>query len=157
MQQADLDRFKTWLTVYGAKVVALHANEVLRFRHGKRNGVVTRKKNGGLDPTPVAAHYFEAFLDKRPMPNKPVRRSNEIPSAIEIVFSRDGATCFYCDKPLGADVTREHLLSRSHGGATHPANLVLAHKRCNNDARNCAIVEKIKLRDDLRTGGRSHS
>ncbi len=150
MQQAELDRFKTWLAKHGAEIVPPKANEVIRFRNGRHKGVVQRTKKGELVLSPVAGAYFEAFTDKRPMPAKPVRQNIKTPSIIENLLARDGTNCFYCHEPLGEDLTREHLFSQAHGGPAHIANLALAHKRCNADARDLPVVEKIKRRDNLR-------
>lgn len=46
----------------------------------------------------------------------------------------------------------EHLLSRCHGGRSNMANMVLAHVTCNQEADNLPLVEKIKLRDQMRAG-----
>jgi 5-methylcytosine-specific restriction endonuclease McrA len=39
--------------------------------------------------------------------------------------------CFYCDAPVGAKATVDHLIPRAYGGTDEPANIVLAHRRCN--------------------------
>lgn len=39
--------------------------------------------------------------------------------------------CFYCLKPMGRDVTAEHLVARMDGGNDTPANIVAACRRCN--------------------------
>ena len=42
-----------------------------------------------------------------------------------------GGRCFYCGEPAGAKATFDHLIPRAYGGADDPANIVLAHRRCN--------------------------
>jgi 5-methylcytosine-specific restriction endonuclease McrA len=60
---------------------------------------------------------------------------------------------FFCDHPFTEDrpATLEHLLSIAHGGNNHLSNLALAHGECNLRAANLSVVEKAKLRDELRT------
>lgn len=42
-----------------------------------------------------------------------------------------GGLCFLCGKPMGAGATDDHLIPLAYGGADIPANVVLAHRRCN--------------------------
>lgn len=42
-----------------------------------------------------------------------------------------GGRCFYCGGPIGAKATFDHLIPQAYGGADEPANVVLAHRRCN--------------------------
>ncbi|WP_029007849.1 HNH endonuclease [Azospirillum halopraeferens] len=42
-----------------------------------------------------------------------------------------GGRCFYCGESVGAKATFDHLIPRAYGGADEPANVVLAHGRCN--------------------------
>lgn len=42
-----------------------------------------------------------------------------------------GGRCFYCGEPIGAKATFDHLIPQAYGGADEPANVVLAHRRCN--------------------------
>lgn len=49
------------------------------------------------------------------------------------VVKRDKATCQYCSKKLcAASVTIDHVVPRSHGGATSFTNCVVACHACNN-------------------------
>lgn len=40
--------------------------------------------------------------------------------------------CWLCGKPLGADVTFDHLIPKTKGGKSVAHNLKLAHRACNN-------------------------
>ncbi len=42
-----------------------------------------------------------------------------------------GGRCFYCDHPLGAKATFDHVIPQAYGGVDAPGNVVLAHRRCN--------------------------
>lgn len=41
--------------------------------------------------------------------------------------------CFYCGRPMGKDITAEHLVARKDGGQDKRGNIVAAHYRCNAD------------------------
>ncbi|MDR3517619.1 MAG: HNH endonuclease [Azospirillaceae bacterium] len=42
-----------------------------------------------------------------------------------------GGRCFYCDAPVGAKATFDHVIPQCYGGTDDPGNIVLAHRRCN--------------------------
>lgn len=42
-----------------------------------------------------------------------------------------GGRCFYCGEPVGAKATFDHVIPQAYGGADMAANIVLAHRRCN--------------------------
>ena len=42
-----------------------------------------------------------------------------------------GGRCFYCDEPVGTKATFDHVIPLAYGGADETANIVLAHRRCN--------------------------
>jgi 5-methylcytosine-specific restriction endonuclease McrA len=42
-----------------------------------------------------------------------------------------GGVCFYCHRPMGKDVTAEHLVARMDGGKNTRGNIVAACGRCN--------------------------
>lgn len=46
--------------------------------------------------------------------------------------------CWWCGKPMGNDVTQDHIVSIKLGGQHSPRNIVLAHKSC-----NCSKQEKL--------------
>lgn len=74
--------------------------------------------------------------------------------------NRDGCNCFFCGNviPRGRE-TIEHILpktvSKKHEGGLKIVNdlrnLALAHEECNSKAGSLSIVEKIRLRDKLRS------
>ena len=75
------------------------------------------------------------------------------PVVVQTLMKRDGEECWFCGKPMDVDsATIEHLLNISNGGNNHINNLVLAHEKCNQQARNYGIAEKVRLRERLRYG-----
>jgi 5-methylcytosine-specific restriction endonuclease McrA len=73
-------------------------------------------------------------------------------SRLRALRLRDGSECFYCGVSMESeDITLEHLLSLKDGGATNLANLVLAHRHCNEKAADLPVIAKIKLRESLRS------
>lgn len=83
-------------------------------------------------------------------------------SRVLYLADRDGWECWYCSRdlqPLGEDAeiidgapqaTLEELCSRHIGGPAHVDNQVLACQRCNQEASNLAVAEKVKLREKKR-------
>ena len=71
---------------------------------------------------------------------------------------RDGNRCFYCGFKMKFLVGRfgevnhprfatiEHLLDRKYGGTDALTNLVLAHRRCNNDRAEMPLLQKLQSR-----------
>lgn len=57
----------------------------------------------------------------------------------EQIAKRDGWVCWLCDSPINPDAppgsvgaaTVDHVVPKSRGGTSAPANLRLAHRRCN--------------------------
>lgn len=50
------------------------------------------------------------------------------------IYARDRFTCVYCRRQMptsGADLTLNHVLPRSHGGASTACNLATACGKCN--------------------------
>ena len=71
---------------------------------------------------------------------------------------RHGGKCWLCDRPMnfGAPkesddcATVEHLIAKKREGPDIWDNLVLCHRRCNQELRDRPLVEKIGLRDERR-------
>jgi hypothetical protein len=63
---------------------------------------------------------------------------------VEELAARDGWVCWLCDGPidpalpstLAGGATVDHVVPRSRGGSNEPANLRLAHRRCNGTRGN---------------------
>lgn len=51
------------------------------------------------------------------------------------IYQRDNGICQLCGEPCTvADASREHVFRLADGGTGDDTNVVLAHKRCNQDA-----------------------
>lgn len=63
---------------------------------------------------------------------------------VEDLAARDGWVCWLCERPIDPDAivgsparaTVDHVVPKSRGGPTEPANLRLAHARCNGRRGN---------------------
>lgn len=157
-------RFKIWLEARGSEVRATsNPYEVARFTTPEGVGVVYRNAGNSISAwTGGADSAFIAFLDNAPwraIP-KPVRRgSNANRHRLATLLERDGNECFYCGGLMapkgeaanpGDEMTIEHLCSVTHGGPNSIANEALAHSRCNAEAGNLSVVQKVRLREAKR-------
>lgn len=149
--------------------------EVVRYRaywRGTQTSavhIVYAKENGLLTWTGGSQGHYRAFLDGARMDDLP--GASEGPKAAPAeqrlpkkggkgkstsktraaIRARDGNDCWFCGKPMGDDCTLEHLVAKAKGGANSLANYALAHRKCNADAADLPLVEKIAMRDRLRT------
>jgi 5-methylcytosine-specific restriction endonuclease McrA len=84
----------------------------------------------------------------------------EIPACeqVKALRDRDGGRCWLCDKPIdfkaergsaGAP-SREHLVPKSRSGPDTLENLVLCHTPCNQKLKDLPLVDKIKMREQVR-------
>mgnify|MGYP003386625233 FL=1 len=73
-----------------------------------------------------------------------------------VIVNKQDGKCWYCGEKMGADCTREHLLSQSAGGTnTYPVNnLKASHSDCNIAAGHLPIKQKYRLRVIAHTKGR---
>lgn len=53
------------------------------------------------------------------------------PDDARLMDVQQGGRCFFCDGPVGEKATFDHLIPQAYGGIDDPANVVLAHRRCN--------------------------
>ncbi|WP_099952819.1 HNH endonuclease [Methylobacterium currus] len=152
----EMTRFREWLTANGAEVLApTNEWEVVRFRGDQGVSIVYRNATKSISRmTGQAAEALATFRTGGTM--RFVSRGRTVITRAEplvrALVERDGAACFYCDESFtdALPPTREHLLSRTHGGPDHIANQALACEPCNRRAGHLSLVEKIRLRDRLR-------
>lgn len=146
----DIEKFKTWLSSRGCEILPpTNEFEVLRFK-GKETGVFY---SSGKTSNAYANQAYIAFKKNSIWNGGPISvgRNNSYRKEKISILQRDGNCCFLCDKPLGDDITLEHLIALSSGGRNHLSNMVLMHQKCNNKVGNMPIVEKVKLAIKLRT------
>lgn len=167
VQQFRLPDFVNWLVSNGAEIVQItNPYEVVRYRAYAAKkaraelNIVYRKDNGLLTfPRDTRKHY-QAFLDGKTLTGVAIPKADRAkggtiaPTKAEErrarLIQRDGSDCWFCGRDLGDDITIEHLVARSKGGVNHLDNYALAHAKCNQDAADKTLVEKIDMRARLR-------
>lgn len=141
--------FKRQLVEAGGEFLApTNPYEVMRFRTKHGVGVVYQNLKG-KETWNREALAARLHLDARSGSLAPVqiggRKSNA--GTHQTLLARDGEDCFFCLKPLGDDITIEHLVAVAHGGPNHICNKFLAHRLCNSDAGHLSAPEKIRIRE----------
>lgn len=146
--------FASWLLGRVVFVAPRSRAEILRFRSALGLGSVIRNKRGGLVLQGAAADAYNAFatgsdwLEGRieaaaRYPQEPALRKRR---KIEFLRARDGDACVYCGRAVSeADQSIEHFLATSRGGADVAANWGLAHEKCNREAGDLPVAEKIAI------------
>lgn len=146
--EKKLPALKEWLSARGAEVLApTNEYEVVRLRAGEKTIIVYAKASGDLTIDRPARDMLNAFVSGGPwsagVSVKRAKRSAEVQRLIE----RDGGDCFLCRRPLGDDITIEHLVPVAAGGPNHIANKALAHKACNLQMGHLSLMEKLAMRE----------
>jgi hypothetical protein len=143
------------------------------------NQVIYQKADGTITFTGFSEAHYSTFVSggnmcSQEIPEPPVRlrkdgtpykvrpkKAEAVPSLTfaqkmrPLLLERDGDDCWFCGKPLGLDITIEHLLpqklKREQGvEVDHIENLVLAHAYCNRMAGHLPMTAKIAWREHLR-------
>ncbi|WP_411887397.1 HNH endonuclease [Hydrocarboniphaga effusa] len=155
LSEPRLALFRSWLAERGAELMApTNPYEVLRFKAGSETHVIYRRDSGQWNASEDAQKVVTAFRTGGAWraPLKRVRSNGKVRARYLALVERDTSACFYCGKHVDeAEASPEHLFSVSLGGTNHIANIVLTHKRCNQDAGNLSVAEKVRLRDRIRT------
>ena len=144
--------FCGWLISRGAEVLMPSTPlEIARFRTAEGISVVSVNGRGDLYFSGNGYHIWDCYLKGsawRAFP-KGKREDKKGRSRLMVTVAlRDGENCFYCHKPLHEDRSLEHLLSLTFGGSNHLANMVLAHRECNEAAGNKSVREKLQIHID---------
>lgn len=141
-----------FLMAGGAEILSTTNDwEIARFQTPNGKCVIYKNKKGSFSySNDEAQDAHRCFLKGKPWSvmvktNRIARKQVE-----ELLLTRDGHDCWLCGKPMGDDITLEHILPVSCGGNNHPANLALVHSECNKEAADMPIVAKIDLRELLR-------
>ncbi len=156
LEKESLEEFKDWLEFRGAKLMPpKNQGEVIRFlgTKGQVGLVYANKADIVTAMNPLATLAWQAFLVDGPWKVAlPVKNRKSLSWKVAALEERDGNECFFCGLELGEEkITVEHILSRVSGGSNHFDNLALAHEICNQLASNLSVVEKVRLRDRLRS------
>lgn len=140
------EAFKAFLAERGCDLLTpTNKYEVLRFKRAGRTNVVYRNAKGrftsvGNDIEIAVAAFAQAQRrdGRKPAivlaipPAVEARRAKLRASTVhKALLTRDGDRCFYCNRKLGDDQTREHLVATANGGSNRLDNLTLAHHACN--------------------------
>lgn len=149
------DRFNAFLQLGGAEMLLLtNEFEIARFKTVNGVCVVYRNKKGKFSfGNEFAKAAFDAFLGAKKWHASKMFVRTARAKVENKLLRRDGNECFYCGTVFTEEKppTLEHLLSIADGGNNHVSNLALCCETCNFAAASKPIVEKIKLRDQLRT------
>lgn len=154
---AAIPKFAKWLVANGAEVLApTNQYELLRFRSERGVSLVycnkARKITSVTNDARLAWYCFQGQTEWRAFPAVKRKRGSVDE---ETLVQRDGEDCFFCCKPLGDDISIEHLVSVTHGGPNHISNKFLAHKQCNADAGHLSAPEKITIHVKARMESKS--
>lgn len=150
--------FERWLSHKGASIqVPTNPYEILRFSGlvDQPMGIIWAKASDLLTYNPTAQRAMDAHLGDNPG-WRMVEATRELDSKERVNFKlalieRDGLNCFYCNQPVTVEtVSIEHFVSRTYHGPNHLANLVLAHRSCNEAVGNLSIREKLEVAIGLR-------
>ncbi len=166
------EEFEAWLLDCKAHVLApTNPYEVLRYKtrgvaNAKATHVVYRKENGNITYTGDSRSHYWAFKSGKSQdlyvgasakqakakqartPKKHragVGNGNQRSKEVVKMLERDGELCFACHKPLGDDITREHLLPKSLKAGESLHNKVLMHQECNQRLADLPLGHKIDL------------
>lgn len=165
--QFKMPQFAAWLVENGAEVgIPTNPYEVIRYRAYHADSakalthIVYAKESGLLNFQGASAEHYGLFqagltfgrvaaLAKPEQPKKADPTKSQIRR--ERLLERDGDECWFCGRPMGDDCTIEHLVAKSKGGVNHLDNYALAHARCNHDAADKPLIQKLEMRQALRT------
>jgi len=140
-----LDQFIKYLKSNGAEILSVsNGYELLRFK-GQSVGVIY---NSGKTSGKYCNQSIKDYKSRKKWTGAPtkVKRKGSYSKEKRQLLKRDGNLCFYCIKDLNNDITLEHLISIIAGGSNKLGNMVLAHEKCNHDAGNKPLVDKIQTR-----------
>lgn len=146
----DFKKFENWLKDRGCEILPpTNEYEAVRFK-GREVGVLYKS---GKHSNMFTSKAVQAFKRNKKWDGKPINvgRKKSYRKQKQQLLIRDGSDCFLCGKPLGEDITLEHLIALSSGGKNTLGNMVLMHENCNNSVKNITIVEKVRLAIKNRT------
>lgn len=155
-----VENFKKWLIAQGAEIQQpTNQYEILRFRamggnYEHSTGVVYQGKNGCSVNNEMVLDAYDCYRNGGKWEGKATgkrKKSPQMPKLSKQLVDRDGNECFYCGLEMPKDdMTREHLVAVNQGGPNRLENMVLSHKKCNLMAGNMAVIDKVKLREEMR-------
>lgn len=148
----DLRGFTKWLDAKGAQIlVPTNEWELCRFKTNAGTGIIYTNKTGRLRFTGDSLAAWTAYVTGGGWRAAPAtkRRLKSSPTCAAL-RKRDGDDCFFCQTSVEVeDESVEHLVSITHGGPDHLANMALAHRTCNAEAGHMSVMDKILLRETM--------
>lgn len=145
--------FVTFLSQSGADVLTPTSQwELLRFSTARGVGIVYTNSKGRITLTGEAEEAFDAYRSQREWSagHKTPRKGYRLNSVHRRLLERDGPACFLCLKETTPDDrTIDHMIPLAHGGPNNIHNYALAHRKCNAEAGNKPLIEKIRAREAL--------
>lgn len=147
--QKKLPAIKLFLTARGAEVLSTtNPYELIRFRSKHGVSVLYKTDKGQLTHTGQTFDALSAYFNQGSWSSgNAAKRRRAYGPDVRAILERDGEDCFLCLRPLGNDITREHLVAVVHGGPDHIANKVLTHGACNLALHHLSLMEKIRMRE----------
>lgn len=151
---ASVPQFTDYLRAQGCEIRAsTNEYELVRFRCALGIGVLYVGKSGLSCNMPFVSDAIDLFLA-----GKQAWQAGKItgtkrdanPARKRNLLARDGNRCWLCNLPLEGDITEEHLVPLAQHGPNSLDNIVLTHFKCNEALGHKALVDKIKLRDQMR-------
>ena len=149
-------KFKKYLVNCGGQLLhETNEYEVIRLQTDRGTFVLYRKQSGLLTWPKELVKAYMAYKSggKVKWRGSKKRKVNRKRGAVlvQTLAKRDGDICWFCGGEFETldEATIEHLLNISNGGNNHINNLVLAHEKCNQIARNMSIADKVRLKDKL--------
>lgn len=146
-------KFERWLTQMGSEILPPTSEfELIRFNCSLGVGVLYQGRKGISVSNQIVTVAIDCYLNNKAWEGKgaPGKRMGMTKKQQQLL-ARDGGDCFYCGHQMSkSTISVEHVLSVLHNGPNRIENLVLAHKKCNELASHLSVIEKIKMRDELR-------
>lgn len=144
---ASLDAFRKRVISAGGEILGpTNPYELMRFRTRYGVGVIyTGRRGERWNAEAILARDHIAAFNKGSLAPVEVKGRRKDKATVAALLERDGDCCFFCGKPLGDDITVEHLVAVAHGGPNHISNLFLAHQHCNKAAGHLSAPEKIAM------------
>lgn len=142
-------KFEEWLTARGAQVLEpTNEWEVLRFRANGEVSVIYRNKSRQITFAGKSLEAWTAYRRGESWRGNRRTKRRRLSPLVRTLRKRDGGDCFFCGEEIErGEESIEHLVSATHGGPNHVANLVLAHEECNHEAGHLPVIEKVQIRE----------
>ena len=144
----ELDGILEFLQRHGCEIIPVtNTDEILRFK-GKQTGVIYATGN-------TSGRYvidmLYCYRHNKKWTGAPVStgRKSDYKKFKAVLLQRDGDRCFYCNLPLGEDISLEHLIPLTAQGPNLLSNMALAHENCNKQQGHKPLFEKVRFAVEL--------